>query len=72
MAALKHQIERTKTEKEREGLKKTLQSLKSKNERRRAKDRAAEVLREKQREEWEKVKKGKQPFYLKKSTFCLC
>ena len=70
MAALKRQMKQVKSEEEQEGLKKTLQSLKSKEDRRQANDRAAEVLREKQREEREKVKKGKRPFYLKKSTFC--
>lgn len=52
---------------ERERLEKALKSLQSRKDSRVAKDRAAEVLRERKREEMEKVKRGKQPFYLKKS-----
>jgi ribosomal RNA-processing protein 36 len=69
MALLKQQIKASKNEEDQEGLKKALHSLKSRKDSRKAKDRAAEVLREKQQEEWEKVKKGKRPFYLKKSMF---
>jgi ribosomal RNA-processing protein 36 len=69
MAALKKQVKQAKSEDERARLRLALQTLRSKGERRRTKDRAEEVLRERAKEEREKIKMGKQPFYLKKSTF---
>lgn len=71
MAALKKQVKQAKSEDERARLRVALQSLRERGERRRAKERAEEVLRERAREEREKIKMGKQPFYLKKSTFVL-
>jgi ribosomal RNA-processing protein 36 len=48
-------------------LEKALKSLQSRKDSREAKDRAAEVLKERKQGEMEKVRHGKQPFYLKKS-----
>ena len=44
-----------------------MKSLLSRRDARIAKDRANEVLKKKKQEEMEKIKHGKQPFYLKKS-----
>ena len=66
---LKIQIRQSRDTSEREKLEKTLQSLLSRRDARIAKDRANEVLRKKKEEEMEKIKQGKQPFYLKKSMF---
>ena len=68
IALLKTQIRQSKDDAEREKLEKALQSLQSRKESREAKDRAQSVLKTKKRDEREKVKLGKRPFYLKKST----
>jgi ribosomal RNA-processing protein 36 len=67
IALLKTQIRQARDTSERERLEKALKSLQSRKDSRVAKGRAVEVLRERKREEMEKVKRGKQPFYLKKS-----
>ena len=64
---LKTQIRQTRDTSEREKLERTLKSLLSRRDARIAKDRANEVLKKKKQEEMEKIKHGKQPFYLKKS-----
>src|SRR5579859_5238156 len=69
IALLKIQIRQSRDTSEREKLEKTLQSLLSRRDARIAKDRANQVLRKKKEEEMEKIKQGKQPFYLKKSMF---
>ena len=69
IALLKTQIRQSKDEREREKLEKALQSLQSRKESREAKDRAKEVLKGIKTAEREKIKMGKQPFYLKKSMF---
>jgi ribosomal RNA-processing protein 36 len=68
---LKSQIRQSRDPSERERLQKALQSLTSRRDAKIAKDRANEVLRKKKEEELEKIKHGKQPFYLKKSMLCL-
>ena len=69
IALLKTQIRQSKDEAEREKLEKALQSLQSRKESREAKDRAQSVLKAMKRDEREKVKLGKRPFYLKKSIY---
>jgi ribosomal RNA-processing protein 36 len=64
---LKTQIRATRDNAEKDKLEKALKSLQSRKDSREAKDRAAEVLKERKQEEMEKVRHGKQPFYLKKS-----
>lgn len=71
IALLKTQIRKSKDEYEREKLTKALQSLQSRKESREAKDRASDVLKAKKRDEREKVKLGKRPFYLKKSNLLI-
>ena len=68
IAFLKTQIRQVKDDGQREKLEKALQSLQSRKESREAKDRAQSVLKDTKRDEREKVKLGKRPFYLKKST----
>jgi ribosomal RNA-processing protein 36 len=68
ISLLKTQIKQSKDVNEREKLEKALKSLQSRKDSRIAKDRAQEVLNARKREEKEKVKQGKQPYYLKKST----
>jgi ribosomal RNA-processing protein 36 len=67
IALLKTQIRASRDTSEKDKLEKALKSLQSRKDSRMAKDRAAEVLKERKREEMEKVRHGKQPFYLKKS-----
>jgi ribosomal RNA-processing protein 36 len=64
---LKTQIRAARDNAEKDKLEKALKSLQSRKDSREAKDRAAEVLKERKQEEIEKVRHGKQPFYLKKS-----
>jgi ribosomal RNA-processing protein 36 len=71
IALLKSQIRQSKDEYEREKLTKALQSLQSRKESREAKDRASDVLKARKRDEKEKVKLGKRPFYLKKSNLLI-
>jgi ribosomal RNA-processing protein 36 len=67
ISLLKEQIRTERDPDEKEKLRKTLQSLQSRRESQAAKKRAEEVLKERKREEKEKVTMGKKPFYLKKS-----
>jgi ribosomal RNA-processing protein 36 len=67
IALLKSQIRQSRDTSEREKLEKTLKSLLSRRDARIAKDRANNVLKKMKDEEMEKIKHGKQPFYLKKS-----
>ena len=69
IAVLKTQIRQSKDDAEREKLEKALKSLQSRKESREAKDRAQGVLKAIKRDEREKVKLGKRPFYLKKSIY---
>lgn len=69
IALLKTQIRQTRDANDREKLEKALKSLQSRKDSRLAKDRAQEVLSARKREEREKIKQGKQPFYLKKSMW---
>jgi len=68
---LKEQIRNERDSEQREKLKKTLQSLQSRREGRVSKERAEEVLRQRKKEERDKVAMGKKPFYLKKSIHFL-
>jgi len=68
---LKQQIRQERDLDERARLEKTLQSLQSRREGRAARDRAAEVLRARKREEREQVAQGKKPYYLKKSNYSI-
>ena len=67
ISMLRLQIRQSRDPQERERLSKTLQSLQSRKETREAKDRASDLLRSRKKEEAEKVRKGKKPFFLKKS-----
>ena len=69
IALLKTQIRESKDEADREKLRKTLQSLQSRKESREVKERAQEVLKALKKDEREKIKHGKRPYYLRKSIF---
>ena len=66
IALLKTQIRATRDTEAKAQLEKTLQSLQSRREARKVKDRAEGVLSRRKREEREKVKQGKRPYYLKR------
>jgi ribosomal RNA-processing protein 36 len=68
IALLNAQIKETRDSEVGEQLSKTLQSLRSRRDARQGKLRAEKVLRERKQRERELVEKGKQPYYLKKST----
>jgi ribosomal RNA-processing protein 36 len=66
IAALKIQIRKAKDPAVKEGLKKQLISMESREKARKAKELEQEVLREHRRKEKAMVEKGKKPFFLKK------
>lgn len=67
MAELKTAIKKTKSEDDKEVLKRTLLSMESKKKARENKERQQEVIREHRKKEKDAIKQGKNPFYLKKS-----
>jgi ribosomal RNA-processing protein 36 len=66
MKELREKIKKTRDEGEKEGLKRTLESMESRKKAQMRKDKAQEVLDRHRKEEKELVKQGKKPFYLKK------
>lgn len=67
MKELRDAIKVTRDEEAKEKLKRALLSMESRKKAQARKDKEAEILREHRRGEKEKVKMGKQPFYLKKA-----
>lgn len=67
MAELKAAIKKTKSEEDKEILKRKLLSMESRKKARENKERQQEVIREHRKKEKEAIKEGKNPFYLKKS-----
>ena len=72
IADLKTTIKKTKDEAEKERLKKKLLSMESQEHTRKRKEEQQNVVREHRKNEKELIKKGKQPFYLKKCTSSPC
>jgi ribosomal RNA-processing protein 36 len=68
IADLKRTIKKTKSEAEKEQLKKQLLSMESQQKARENKEQQQAVIREHKKKEKELVKDGKQPFFLKKCT----
>lgn len=69
IADLRQAIKKTKSEDEKEKLKKKLLSMESQQKARENKEKQQDVIRDHRKKEKELVKQGKQPFYLKKCTF---
>ncbi|KAH8598016.1 hypothetical protein B0O99DRAFT_615706 [Bisporella sp. PMI_857] len=67
MKELREQIKKSKNEDEKERMKRTLLSMESKKKAQMRKDKEQEILDRHRKEEKELVRKGKQPFYLKKA-----
>jgi len=67
MKELKNAIRITKDEEAKDKLKRALLSMESRKKAQARKDKETEILTKHRREEKEKVKQGKQPFYLKKA-----
>jgi ribosomal RNA-processing protein 36 len=69
MNELRDAIKKTKSEGDKEKLKKKLMSMESQMKAQRNKDQQQDVIREHKKKERELIKEGKQPFYLKKCKF---
>jgi ribosomal RNA-processing protein 36 len=69
IAELKSTIRKSKSEAEKERLKKKLLSMESQQKSRENKEKLQDVAREHKKKEKELVKEGKKPFFLKKCTF---